>query len=99
DIASRSAIGHARGDGACLLDTHRASRVWLAAVSGAEPLMKLSWRTLLAFAHDMAACAVAWAVAFWLRFTPEKIPDEYLDVGLSSLPWAISVFAVLFWSL
>ncbi len=61
--------------------------------------MKLSWRTFLAFAHDVAACAAAWACAFWLRFTPEKIPDEYVNIGLGALPWAIFVYAVLFWSL
>jgi FlaA1/EpsC-like NDP-sugar epimerase len=61
--------------------------------------MKLGLRTLLAFAHDMAACAAAWAIAFWLRFTPEKIPDAYINIGLTTLPWVVSVYAVLFWGL
>ena len=61
--------------------------------------MKLGWRTFLAFAHDMAACVVAWACAFWLRFTPESVPDLYIGMGLTTLPWMLSVHAVLFWGL
>jgi len=61
--------------------------------------MNPRWRTLLAFIHDMAACMAVWVGAFWLRFTPEKIPDEYLGVWLRTLPWVIAVYAVLFWSL
>jgi len=58
----------------------------------------LGWRTLLAFLHDMAACAAAWTVAFWLRFTPDSIPDLYVTIGLTSLPWILAVHAALFWA-
>ncbi len=56
------------------------------------------WRTLLAFAHDAAACAAAWMLAFWLRFNLD-ISDFYLELSLQTLPWMIAVHAVLFWSL
>src|SRR5689334_5923755 len=56
----------------------------------------LNWRTLLAFAHDAAACVAAWTIAFWLRFNLE-IPDPYLNLALDALPWVVGVHAVLFW--
>jgi len=34
-------------------------------------------RTFLAILHDLAAVAVAWLIAFWLRFNLE-IPDVYM---------------------
>jgi FlaA1/EpsC-like NDP-sugar epimerase len=55
-----------------------------------------NWRTLLAFAHDVVACAAAWMLAYWLRFTPE-LPDHYLEQALSTLAWVVPVHAVLFW--
>src|SRR5688572_9538018 len=60
--------------------------------------MNLNWRTLLAFSHDMAACAAVWMLAFWLRFNLE-FPEFYLMLALQTLPWVIVVHAVLFWSL
>jgi len=58
--------------------------------------MNFNWRAWLAFGHDVAACAVAWLCAYWLRFTPE-LPDYYMDQALSTLRWVIPVHAVLFW--
>ena len=58
----------------------------------------MNWRALLAFAHDAAACATAWMLAFWLRFNLE-IPDFYFELILQTLPWTILVHAALFWSL
>jgi FlaA1/EpsC-like NDP-sugar epimerase len=60
------------------------------------PGMTPNWRTLLAFAHDVVACAAAWMLAYWLRFTPE-LPDHYLEQALSTLAWVVPVHAVLFW--
>jgi len=56
------------------------------------------WRTLLAFAHDLAACTAAWLIAFWLRFNLE-LPDYYLGLALATLPWVIVTHAALFWAL
>ena len=45
----------------------------------------MNWRALLAFAHDAAACATAWMLAFWLRFNLE-IPDFYFELALQPCP-------------
>ena len=59
--------------------------------------MKLNWRMLLALAHDLAACAAAWMIAFWLRFNLE-IPGIFLGFALQGLLWMVPVHAALFWS-
>ena len=60
--------------------------------------MMRSWRSTAAFAHDLAACAVAWFMAFWLRFNLE-IPGDYLRVMLAGLPWVVAVHVAVFWTL
>src|SRR5689334_2291056 len=57
--------------------------------------MKLHWRTLLAFAHDIAACAVAWLAAFYLRFNLE-LPAPYGEIALTTLLWVVPINAALF---
>jgi FlaA1/EpsC-like NDP-sugar epimerase len=55
-------------------------------------------RRLIVFVHDLIAAALAWVLAFWLRFNLE-IPDFYEDLMWQRLPWAVAVYAVLFWML
>jgi FlaA1/EpsC-like NDP-sugar epimerase len=55
-------------------------------------------RALLAFLHDVVASAIAWLVAFWLRFNLE-VPRDYLETALWTLPWVIGAHALLFWRL
>jgi FlaA1/EpsC-like NDP-sugar epimerase len=55
-------------------------------------------RSLLAFAHDVAAAALAWAAAFWLRFNLD-IPPYFEGVLLACLPWVALVHAVVFWAM
>jgi FlaA1/EpsC-like NDP-sugar epimerase len=57
--------------------------------------MKINWRSALAFAHDMAACALAWLAAFWLRFNLE-VPEYYAEVALASLVWILPLHAAAF---
>ena len=57
----------------------------------------LNVRRLLAFAHDAAAAALAWVLAFWLRFNLE-IPPEFERSMLWTLPWAVAVYAAAFLS-
>jgi FlaA1/EpsC-like NDP-sugar epimerase len=52
-------------------------------------------RRALAFGHDVAAAAVAWVVAFWLRFNLE-IPDDYLGTVFARLPWVVAIYAFVF---
>lgn len=58
--------------------------------------MKFDWRTLLAFAHDLAACAVAWLAAFWLRFNLERIPSPFDEIAIKSLAWILPLYGALF---
>jgi FlaA1/EpsC-like NDP-sugar epimerase len=52
-------------------------------------------RRLLVFLHDLAAAAVAWMAAFWLRFNLD-IPAEYEAVMWSRLPWVLVIYAAVF---
>ncbi len=52
-------------------------------------------RTLVAITHDVAATAVAWLAAYWLRFNLD-IPAEHLQGALSALWWVVPLYAVVF---
>ncbi len=54
-------------------------------------------RTVAAFVHDVLAAALAWMLAFWLRFNFE-IPPDFQNAAQSSLLWVLPLFAVLFFS-
>ncbi|MBI4204618.1 MAG: polysaccharide biosynthesis protein [Betaproteobacteria bacterium] len=58
--------------------------------------MKINWRILLAFVHDLAACAAAWLLSFWLRFNLEPIPSPYDRIALESLGWIAPLYGALF---
>jgi len=55
----------------------------------------LHWsRGILVFAlADVLMIALAWMVAFWLRFNFE-MPDEYRAMALDTLPWAIGCMVI-----
>ena len=55
-------------------------------------------RTLLAFGHDIAAAAIAWCAAFWLRFNLD-VPEYWVDVMLRTLVWVVPASALVFWLL
>lgn len=59
--------------------------------------MKLNWRTLLVFLHDITACAFAWLAAFYLRFNLE-LPEPYDGVALTTLTWIVPLNAALFFA-
>lgn len=52
-------------------------------------------RTLAAFLHDLVAAALAWMLAFSLRFNFE-IPAEFALSARHSLLWVLPMFGVLF---
>jgi len=54
-------------------------------------------RTLAAFLHDLVAAALAWTLAFSLRFNFE-IPDEFALSARHSLLWVLPLFGVLFFA-
>lgn len=57
--------------------------------------MSRSWRTWLAFIHDLAAVAAAWLGAFWLRFNFD-IPEDFLGFAWRTLPWVVALHAPIF---
>jgi len=60
--------------------------------------LKPSYRAALAFAHDVLASAVCWALAFWLRFNLET-PEEFLPALAAAVTAAVPLHALIFWSL
>lgn len=52
-------------------------------------------RTLLAIAHDLTAVAVAWLLAFWLRFNLE-LPEPYHEQAWQSVHWVVPLYALFF---
>jgi FlaA1/EpsC-like NDP-sugar epimerase len=58
----------------------------------------VSARTLIVFLHDVAAAALAWIAAFWLRFNFD-VPPEYHELMVGILPWEVATYAALFWIL
>lgn len=54
-------------------------------------------RTLAAFLHDLAAAALAWMLAFLLRFNFE-IPPDFLASAWQSLVWVLPTFGGLFFA-
>lgn len=55
----------------------------------------MNYRRALAFVHDVAAAAVAWLLAFWLRFNLD-IPREYFGVIMVRLPWVVAIYGTVF---
>ena len=53
-------------------------------------------RVLLVFLHDIAACAIAWLLAFALRFNLETIPEPWRSMSYLSLAWVLPVYGALF---
>src|SRR5574343_1699317 len=54
-------------------------------------------RTLAAFLHDLVAAALAWMLAFSLRFNFE-VPAEFALSARHSLLWVLPMFGVLFFA-
>lgn len=57
--------------------------------------MTINWRTQLAFAHDVVACAVAWIAAFWLRFN-FFVPPFYAELALQTVVWVVAIHIPIF---
>jgi FlaA1/EpsC-like NDP-sugar epimerase len=62
-----------------------------------SPGLRFAARATLAFLHDVAAVALAWLGAYWLRFNLEMPPRLYWDTALVALPMVIAVHSVVFW--
>lgn len=53
-------------------------------------------RSVAAFCHDLIAAALAWLVAFWLRFNFD-VPLDYAQAAHLALFWLVPLFAALFY--
>jgi FlaA1/EpsC-like NDP-sugar epimerase len=56
---------------------------------------RFNWRNILAFLHDLAAAAVAWILAYLLRFNLE-VYQPFTDAMISNLAWIVPMQAALF---
>ncbi|MBK7354669.1 nucleoside-diphosphate sugar epimerase/dehydratase [Propionivibrio sp.] len=53
-------------------------------------------RRLVAYTHDLAAVALCWYGAYWLRFNL-SLPEEYLRGAIRTLPLLFAVYAPAYW--
>ena len=60
--------------------------------------MRMLARHAAVLAHDLAAAAAAWAIAYWLRFNLD-IPAPYFHGMLVGLAWMLPAHAAVFFSL
>jgi FlaA1/EpsC-like NDP-sugar epimerase len=58
--------------------------------------VKANWRSVLAFLHDLTACAIAWLGAFWLRFNLERIPPPFDEIAVHSVILIVPLYGALF---
>ena len=52
----------------------------------------LNWKALV---HDFAAAAIAWFLAYWLRFNTD-IPEEHARGLIETIPWVTPLQALIF---
>ncbi len=57
--------------------------------------MRLMFRNIAIVAHDLAAAALAWTLAYWLRFNFD-IPDFYFLGMVHNLAWVVPLHAGVF---
>ncbi len=57
----------------------------------------MNLRRIIVILHDVAVAALAWVVAYWLRFNLD-VPHEFAHVMLARLPIVLVVHAAVFWS-
>ena len=50
---------------------------------------------MLAIAHDLAAVALAWFIAYWLRFNLE-LPEPYSAQALTTALWVVPLYGAIF---
>jgi len=51
----------------------------------------MNWRTVTAFFHDMAATAILWLAAYWIRFNFE-VPEDFAAAAERALVWVMPVY-------
>ena len=61
-----------------------------------DHLLQINPRIALAFAHDVVAAGLAWALAYWFRFNFE-FPNPHNTDLFRTLIWVVPVQAIIFW--
>jgi len=56
---------------------------------------ELNLRRVIVFLHDVAAAALAWMAAYWLRFNLD-VPHEFAEIMLARLPIVLAVHVAVF---
>jgi len=59
---------------------------------------RTNWRSILAFAHDVCAAALAWTVLYWLRFNLD-LREPFLADLWWTLAWILPLQATIFLAL
>ena len=59
-------------------------------------MKKIDPRNVLAFLHDVAAVALAWTLAYLIRFNFD-LPSQHSDGMISALFWVLPVHGVIAW--
>jgi len=59
-------------------------------------MVKPGIRTILAVLHDTAAAAIAWSLAYLLRFNFE-LPSDFADELRNTLVWVVPLQVIIFW--
>jgi FlaA1/EpsC-like NDP-sugar epimerase len=54
----------------------------------------MNLRTIAAFVHDLAATALMWLAAFWLRFNFD-VPPDFASAAWKALVWVVPLYAVI----
>ncbi|UHD14206.1 polysaccharide biosynthesis protein [Thiocapsa bogorovii] len=62
-----------------------------------NPLLDRLRSRTAAFSHDLIMIPAAWLAAYWLRFNLGRIPPEFVDSAVSSLPWVLVIQGTVFW--
>jgi FlaA1/EpsC-like NDP-sugar epimerase len=62
-----------------------------------NPLLDRLRSRTAAFSHDLLMIPIAWISAFWLRFNLGRIPPEFVESALQSLPWVLVIQGSVYW--
>ncbi len=62
-----------------------------------SPLLDRLRSRTAALTHDLLMIPVAWLLAYWLRFNLGRIPPEFIDSAVQSLPWVILIQGAVYW--
>jgi len=63
-----------------------------------SPLLDRLRSRSAAFAHDLLSIPLAWLGAYWLRFNLDRIPADFLQGALLTLPLVVLIQGAVYWA-